>query len=273
MAYLGRAVDSGAISNIQNLDNISFNGSSSYSLTKNSVAFVPASASNLLISIDGVVNATNFTVSGSTIDFGVAVSSSSVCNFIIHLGVGLVTSPSDNSVTTSKIQDANITTAKIANDAVTKDKLLSHNYPAFEAKLSGTFTLTEEVNTKVTFQTENFDTDNLYDNSTNYRFTPNVSGKYFVYSDLNCDTQQTNSFRQGTVWIYKNGAAVKQTELLFNTNFARRCNVGVSGIVEMNGSSDYLEIFVNVVNGIGSLAQLNHQSGLTNYFGAYRIGA
>jgi hypothetical protein len=145
-------------------------------------------------------------------------------------------------------------------------------YPAFEAKLSGDFTLTEGVNTKVTFQTENFDTDNLYDNSTNYRFTPNVSGKYFVYTDLNCDTTQTNSFRQGTVWIYKNGAAVKQGELLFNTNFARRCNVGVSGIVEMNGSSDYLEIFVNVVNGIDTPAQLNHQGGLTNYFGAYRIG-
>ena len=145
--------------------------------------------------------------------------------------------------------------------------------PSFEAKLSGAVTLTEGVNTKVTFQTENFDTDNCYDNSTNYRFTPNVSGKYFVYSDLNCDTQQTNSFRQGTVWITKNGSFVKQHELLFNTNFARRCNVGVSGIIEMNGSSDYLEIYVNVVDGIGTLAQLNYQSGLTNYFGAYRIGS
>jgi len=117
MAYLGRAVDSGAISNIENLDNITFDGSSSYSLTKNSVAFVPASASNLLISIDGVVNATNFTVSGSTIDFGVAVSSSSVCNFIIHLGVGIVTAPSDSSVTTSKLASGAVNNSKIASDA------------------------------------------------------------------------------------------------------------------------------------------------------------
>ena len=117
MAYLGRAVDSGAISNIENLDNITFDGSSSYSLTKNSVAFVPASASNLLISIDGVVNATNFTVSGSTVDFGVAVSSSSVCNFIIHLGVGLVTSPSDGSVGTSQLASGAVNNSKIASDA------------------------------------------------------------------------------------------------------------------------------------------------------------
>ena len=122
MAYLGRAVDSGSISNIENLDNISFDGSSSYSLTKNSVAFVPASASNLLISIDGVVNATNFTVSGSTIDFGVAVSSSSVCNFIIHLGVGIVTTPSDGSVGVSQLATNSISTVKIQDNAVTYAK-------------------------------------------------------------------------------------------------------------------------------------------------------
>ena len=270
MAYLGRGLDK--ISNIEVLDNITFDGSSSYSITKGSVAFTPNSAQSCLISIDGVVQATNFSVNSSTIDFGVAIPSTSVCNFFLHYGTGVMTVPSDGSVTTAKLGDNSVTTAKIINDAVTKDKLLSHNYPSFEAKLSGTFTLTESVNTKVTFQTENFDTDNCYDNSTNYRFTPNVSGKYFVYSDLNCDTQQTNSFRQGTVWITKNGSFVKQHELHFNTNFARRCNVGVSGIVEMNGSSDYLEIYVNVVNGISTLAQLNYAGGLSNYFGAYRIG-
>ena len=125
MAYLGRAVDSGAISNIQNLDNITFDGSSSYSLTKNSVAFVPSSASNLLISIDGVVNATNFTVNNSTIDFGVTVPSSSVCNFIIHLGVGIVTAPSDGSVTTAKLGDGSVTTAKITDANVTSAKMFS----------------------------------------------------------------------------------------------------------------------------------------------------
>jgi hypothetical protein len=125
MAYLGRAVDSGAISNIQNLDNITFDGSSSYSLTKNSVAFVPSSASNLLISIDGVVNATNFTVNNSTIDFGVTVPSSSVCNFIIHLGVGIVTAPSDGSVTTAKLGDNAVTTAKITDANVTSAKMFS----------------------------------------------------------------------------------------------------------------------------------------------------
>ena len=119
MAYLGRAVDSGAISNIQNLDNITFDGSSSYTLQKGGSNFVPSSANAILISIDGVVNAGNFTVSSSTIDFGVAVSSSSVCNFIIHLGVGIVTAPSDGSVNNTSIaSNAGIATTKLGTGAV-----------------------------------------------------------------------------------------------------------------------------------------------------------
>ena len=115
MGYIGRSVDK--ISNIETLDNITFDGSSSYSLTKNSVAFSPSASQNILISIDGVVQSGNFTVSGSTIDFGVAISSSSVCNFIIHLGVGIVTAPSDGSVGTSQLASSAVTNAKIASDA------------------------------------------------------------------------------------------------------------------------------------------------------------
>ena len=111
MAYIGRGLDK--ISNIEVLDNITFDGSSSYSITKGSVAFTPNSAQSCLISIDGVVQATNFTVSSSTIDFGVAIPSTSVCNFFLHYGTGLITVPSDGSVTESKIGSNAVTSAKM----------------------------------------------------------------------------------------------------------------------------------------------------------------
>jgi len=101
MAYIGRSTDK--ISNIEILDNITFDGSSSYSITKSSVAFIPNSAQSLLISIDGVVQAGNFTVSGSTIDFGVAIPSTSTCDFFLHYGTGLITTPADGTVTNDKI--------------------------------------------------------------------------------------------------------------------------------------------------------------------------
>ena len=84
MAYIGRGIDK--LSNIEKLDVITFDGSSSYSLTKGSVAFTPSSANSLQVSIDGVVQAGNFTVSGSTIDFGTAVASTSTNDFIFHYG-------------------------------------------------------------------------------------------------------------------------------------------------------------------------------------------
>src|SRR5210317_366956 len=102
MAYIGRGLDK--ISNVEKLDNLTFDGSStSYSLLKGGVSFTPSSANNILLSIDGVVQAGNFTVSGSTIDFGTAVSASSTCDFILHYGVGVITTPGDGTVTSSKI--------------------------------------------------------------------------------------------------------------------------------------------------------------------------
>ena len=96
MSYIGRGTDK--ISNIEKLDTITFDGSSSYTLQKNSVNFTPNSANSLQVSIDGVVQAGNFTVSGSTIDFGVAIPSTSTNDFIFHYGTGLITTPADGTV-------------------------------------------------------------------------------------------------------------------------------------------------------------------------------
>jgi len=101
MAYIGRDTDK--ISNVEVLDNITFDGSSSYTLQKGGSNFTPSSANTLLLSIDGVVQAGNFTVSGSTIDFGTAVAGTSTCDFILHYGIGLITTPADGSVTSAKL--------------------------------------------------------------------------------------------------------------------------------------------------------------------------
>ena len=111
MPYIGRDTDK--LSNIEVLDNITFDGSSSYTLQKGGSNFTPSSANNILISIDGVVQAGNFTVSSSTIDFGTAVAGTSTCDFILHYGVGLITTPSDGTVTTAKLADSSVSLAKL----------------------------------------------------------------------------------------------------------------------------------------------------------------
>jgi hypothetical protein len=68
----------------------------------------------MVVSIDGVIQYGNFSVSGSTITFNAALADANTCDFIYHMGTGLLSTPVDNSVSTAKIVDSNVTNAKLA---------------------------------------------------------------------------------------------------------------------------------------------------------------
>ena len=138
MAYIGRGIEN--LLNTQKLDAITpstSTGAGPYNLTQNSTAFVPASADSLVISIDGVIQYGNFTVSGSTVTFNAALSDSNTCDFIYQMGTGLLTTPTDGSVntaqladdavTTAKILNANVTTVKVADDAIANAKIANES--------------------------------------------------------------------------------------------------------------------------------------------------
>ena len=115
MAYIGQNLD--RFSNVEKLDAITpatATGAGPYNLTKGGVAFTPSSADTMVISINGVVQYGNFTVSSSTVTFSAALADADVCDFIYHMGTGLLSTPVDNSVSTAKIVDSNVTNAKLA---------------------------------------------------------------------------------------------------------------------------------------------------------------
>ena len=115
MAYIGQNLD--RFSNVEKLDAITpatSTGAGPYNLLKGGVAFTPSSADTMVVSIDGVIQYGNFSVSGSTITFDAALADSNTCDFIYHMGTGLLSTPVDNSVSTAKIVDSNVTNAKLA---------------------------------------------------------------------------------------------------------------------------------------------------------------
>ena len=121
MSYIGRGTD--AISNVEKLDNITFNGGTTYALTKSSAAFTPSSSNAILISIDGVVQQGNFSVSTTNIVFDWSPTSSNTCDWIMHFGVGVLNTPADDTVSTAKIADGAVTAAKIADGTVVASEI------------------------------------------------------------------------------------------------------------------------------------------------------
>ena len=148
-----------------------------------------------------------------------------------------------------------------------------HNYPAFEAYRGTSLqSITDLTATKVQFNTEVFDTDSAYDNATNYRFTPQVAGKYFVYSGLMMKSSTgTDNIRQINIDIRKNGSTLRLTQY-YSQNQFYNFTAFVQGSISMNGSTDYLEVFVTTRSATGVTSNVEF-SPQPSYFGGYRIGA
>jgi len=110
------------------LDAITASATATYNLQLNSGAFSPATANQLLVSLNGVIQkpGSSFTISGSQITFSSALTSSDSIDFIIALGDVLsVGTPTDGSVNASKLSTNAVETAKINANAVTVAKMAS----------------------------------------------------------------------------------------------------------------------------------------------------
>jgi hypothetical protein len=108
------------------------------------------------------------------------------------------------------------------------------NGPAFSAYQSSAQALTGSTFTKVQLQTEEFDTNNCFDSTTNYRFTPTVSGYYQITG-----AAAGNSTTNALVSIYKNGSEFKRGNYIT----ASVASTNVTAVVYFNGSTDYVELY------------------------------
>ena len=124
--------------------------------------------------------------------------------------------------------------------------------PAFSAYASSATSLSNGAFTKITFDTELFDTNN---NFASNRFTPTVAGYYQLNSAVSLGAWVATVT---VIMIYKNGSELLRGTVNANTS-ASIANV-VSGLVYANGSTDYFEIYgyqnSGIANSTGSGANL-----------------
>jgi len=143
------------------------------------------------------------------------------------------------------------------------------NTPAFEAYLSSDQNPSNDTETKIQFNIERFDTDNNYDNSSNYRFTPTTAGKYYVYSIVRGGPSSgLSACEKFFLYIYKNGSLYGPgVNIDYRSNNGTSASLLIASTIDFNGSSDYVEIYANIDVSSGTPTIYANRT----IFGAYKL--
>ena len=139
---------------------------------------------------------------------------------------------------------------------------LAGNGPAFAAYPSASQSFTTGTETKVQYNIKVFDTATCYDTSA-YRFTPNRAGYYYMSAVIGFNLSSSTS----GIKLYKNGSPSTGTAINFgqvvnNTGIVSIC---ASGLVYLNGSTDYVEVYAR--QDTGSTNSNYSLQGLTQFTG------
>jgi hypothetical protein len=160
------------------------------------------------------------------------------------------------------------TSSGSGNISIGSGVTLLSNVPAFEARLSASQSLAHDTVSKVEVDSVIFDTDSCYDNTTNYRFTPTVAGKYVITGQVFIESLNDDQMQ---IRIYKNGSILGLGGQRTGTGSATN-QLNISLIDEANGSTDYYELYAFQDSGVA--ANINASTTqFRTWFSAYRIGA
>jgi hypothetical protein len=114
----------------------------------------------------------------------------------------------------------------------------------FHADLTSEHTgISDNTVTKVNLNNVQFDTLGSW-NTSNKRWISTTTGKYFVSGIVNCYNGNASNMAIASTIIKKNGNNLFVSHLDWRNNYGGYSNgVEVSGIVDMGGTSDYIELF------------------------------
>ncbi len=302
MSYIGKEPQVGAYNM---LDSLTASATADYSLTLDSTAFVPESANHLLVSLNGVIQkaGSSFTVSGSTLSFSSALTSSDSIDFVLALGNVLdIGVPSDLTISTAKIIDDAVTQAKLADESVNEAKLQVSNSPTngyflsaqsgntggltwatasgrdgtpnwLVRKITTDQTFSQNTEQKITFNSELFDSDNGFDTaSTNlYTIPTGEGGVYCINAGLHYSSSAGGNTNNDQYWcmLDHNGTRVAYSRLYHEPDIARQ-QVNLSTLISVS-AGDTLGIYGYSEQGSGNVEVGASTTPYFTWFSGFRV--
>ena len=259
MAYIGRNIDN--LSDRVKLDAITASATATYNLLLSSAAYTPSSAESLTVSLNGVIQApqTSYSVSGSTIIFASALTSSDTIDFILAERAIQLTTVGSGTVGSSQITADVITgqTALGAAPADTDELLISDagtlkrvdysyikstNTPNFSAYMGSNQTVANATATKLLYNTEEFDSGSCYDASNSKFVVPSgEGGKYLFTAQFQIDT--IDDGERVELKVYKNGSEDNRARMFTTSGHDSREQFIENTFILNLSASDYIEIY------------------------------
>jgi hypothetical protein len=139
--------------------------------------------------------------------------------------------------------------------------------PAFSViRTTSTHNLSQNNAAKIQFNSIISDTNSWFDPTTNHRYTPQIAGYYYFFGQA-FFTSSGATIAQPL--LYKNGAQVLAGSFFTHTSSTTVVTPPIQQIVYMNGSTDYMELFV-FTNGANPVAAI---SAPANIFSGFLVRA
>lgn len=160
-----------------------------------------------------------------------------------------VTIDGSNGITTPNLTSQN--NASVANTLTVSGVPVPVSPQAFSAfRSTSAQTISSGTWTRVQLNGEDFDSNGVFDNATNFRFQPTVAG-YYQFSGRVVGSASSG----GTVAIsalYKNGTLNVSGSTYLPPSGSSGMTSVVSGLVYLNGTTDFVELWINMT-GAGSI--------------------
>lgn len=243
-------------------------GSSTTTFTNKTISGATNTLSNIanssLTNSSITVNGTSVSLGGSVTVSSVSGNAGTVTNGVYTTDTGSVTNTMlAGSIANNKLANSTISGISLGSNLATLTigaGLTGTSYngstgvtiavdkgPAFSAYPATSQTISSSgTQSKILFGTEEFDTASCFSSS---RFTPNVEGYYQINSTVRFDGGGPGT-GECMIVIWKNGSEAKRGWNSGGTSFANDFfSMSVSGLIYLNGSTDYVEIYAQQVSG------------------------